>query len=334
MAPNAVGLSAFLAALKQGKSGVRFIEAHEELGLSSQIAAFPELDEDAMTAFKRRFQLKKLVSSGIGYACLAGVEAWEDAGLTVLPPDAPEPDWDAACIFGQGITGIESTNLGIKLMDAQQLRKVSSRTVQQSMSSGPSAYLGGMLGLGNQITGNSSACSTGTEALLMAYDRIQLGRAERVLAGGCDSDLKYIAGCFDVMRVLNRQHNDAPERASRPMSASAAGFVIGAGAGAFVVESLASAQNRGAHIYAEVLAAPSILAGSAGKALSPPPTTPASSVAYSTPSMPLKSPPTISTPSTATLLPLSSATQRKSEAGAQPWAGPAKISHSLIRQSP
>jgi 3-oxoacyl-(acyl-carrier-protein) synthase len=47
-------------------------------------------------------------------------------------------------------------------------------------NSGVSAYLGGKLGLGNQVTTNSSACTTGAESILMAYERIKSG-----LANGC-----------------------------------------------------------------------------------------------------------------------------------------------------
>jgi 3-oxoacyl-(acyl-carrier-protein) synthase len=110
-----------------------------------------------------------------------------------------------------------------------------------------------MLGLGNQVSSNSAACATGTEALLLAYERIASGKAERMLAGACNSHGPYAWGGFDSMRVLNRQSNDAPERASRPMSATAAGFVPGSGAGALLLESLESARRRGARIYAELL---------------------------------------------------------------------------------
>jgi 3-oxoacyl-(acyl-carrier-protein) synthase len=51
------------------------------------------------------------------------------------------------------------------------------------MNSGVSAYLGGKLGLGNQVTTNSSACTTGAESILMAYERIKSGLANRMLAG-------------------------------------------------------------------------------------------------------------------------------------------------------
>ena len=58
---------------------------------------------------------------------------------------------------------------------------------------------------------------------------------------------------FDAMRVMTYKHNDTPEKGSRPMSETASGFVPGSGAGALVLESLESALERGATIYAEVL---------------------------------------------------------------------------------
>jgi 3-oxoacyl-(acyl-carrier-protein) synthase len=74
-----------------------------------------------------------------------------------------------------------------------------------------------------------------------------------MLAGSCGDSGPYIWGGFDAMRILPTRYNDDPERASRPFSASASGFVPGSGAGALFLESLESAQKRGATIYAEVL---------------------------------------------------------------------------------
>jgi 3-oxoacyl-(acyl-carrier-protein) synthase len=74
-----------------------------------------------------------------------------------------------------------------------------------------------------------------------------------MLCGGCDSDGTYVWSGFDAMRVLNRKSNDTPEKGSRPMSATAAGFVPGGGAGALVLEDLETALARGARIYGEVL---------------------------------------------------------------------------------
>jgi 3-oxoacyl-(acyl-carrier-protein) synthase len=121
------------------------------------------------------------------------------------------------------------------------------------MNSGVSAYIGGKLGLGNQVTTNSSACTTGTESILMAYERIKSGQAKRIIAGSTSDSGPYIWGGFDAMRVCTFKHNDTPEKGSRPMSATASGFVPGSGAGALIIEDLETALNRGAKIYAEIL---------------------------------------------------------------------------------
>ncbi len=74
-----------------------------------------------------------------------------------------------------------------------------------------------------------------------------------MLCGGAEGASHYIWAGFDAMRVLARGFNDAPEKASRPLSASAAGFIPGAGAGVLMLESLDGARARGARIYAELL---------------------------------------------------------------------------------
>jgi 3-oxoacyl-(acyl-carrier-protein) synthase len=109
------------------------------------------------------------------------------------------------------------------------------------------------LAAGNQVTSNSSACSTGNEAIIEAAFRIRSGLAKRILAGGSEGASPYIWAGFDAMRVIARKYNDRPEAASRPMSASANGFVPGAGGAILVIEDLQTALNRGARIYAEIL---------------------------------------------------------------------------------
>jgi 3-oxoacyl-(acyl-carrier-protein) synthase len=128
-----------------------------------------------------------------------------------------------------------------------------SRIVEQVMNSGTSARIAGLLALGNQVTSNSSACSTGNEAVIEAAARIRNGLATRMLAGGSEGASPYIWAGFDAMRVMCRKFNDRPEEASRPMSATASGFVPGAGGALLLLEELESALKRGARIYAEVL---------------------------------------------------------------------------------
>src|SRR5690606_9305336 len=139
-------------------------------------------------------------------------------------------DYDSGTIFGTGTSGVDKFREAVYLLDDGQVKRLGSTVVVQTMASGVSAYLGGILGLGNQVTTNSSACTTGTEAILLGYERIQSGKAKRMLVGSCSDDGLYIWGGFDAMRVMTYKHNDTPQKGSRPLSASASGFVPGSGA--------------------------------------------------------------------------------------------------------
>ena len=250
-APNGVGLSNFEMALKKGISGIRFFPELEALNFTCQIGGKPQITEGLLGKYFTPLQLKGLNSSGIVYGVIAGIDAWKDAGMEVM--NGNSPDWDSGIIFGTGILGVDKFREAIHLIDEGKTRRLGSTSVVQTMASGISAYLGGILGCGNQVTTNSSACTTGTEALLMGFDRIRSGRAERMLVGSCGDHGPYVWGGFDAMRILPGKYNENPEEASRPMSESASGFVPGSGAGALVLEDLESALKRGASIYAEVL---------------------------------------------------------------------------------
>ncbi|MCD0467215.1 beta-ketoacyl synthase [Flavobacterium sp. ENC] len=250
-APNGVGIAAFTHALKNGISGIRHDAQLQELQFSCQIAGQPQISEELKAQYFTELELRGFNSSGILYGVIAGIGAWQNAGLPIEKNE--EPDWDNGTVFGSGTSGIDKFRESIYKIDDLQTRRLGSTVVAQTMNSGVSAYLGGKLGLGNQVTTNSSACSTGTEAILMAYDRIQSGQAKRILAGSTGDSGPYIWAGFDALRVCSSKYNDTPEDGSRPMSASAAGFVPGSGAGALVVEELDSALERGATIYAEIL---------------------------------------------------------------------------------
>ncbi|MBS7253622.1 beta-ketoacyl-[acyl-carrier-protein] synthase family protein [Flavobacterium branchiicola] len=248
-APNGVGIPAFTDAIKNGISGIRHDPQLEELQFSCQIAGQPQISEELKSRYFTELELRGFNSTGILYGVIAGMEAWENAGLSANE----SPDWESGVIFGAGTSGIDKFRESIYKIDEMQTRKLGSTVVAQTMNSGVSAYLGGKLGLGNQVTTNSSACTTGTEAILMAYDRIQSGQAKRVLAGSTSDSGPYIWAGFDALRVCSSKFNEKPEEGSRPMSATAAGFVPGSGAGALVIEELESALERGATIYAEIL---------------------------------------------------------------------------------
>ena len=251
VAPNGVGLNEFNKAIQEGTSGISFHQNLKDKGFSCCIGGIPEVSEEKKLEYLSALQLRGFNSTSILYGVMAGVDVWKDAGFTV--DNNSDLDYDSGLIFGTGTSGIEKFRESIYKIDDNNVRRLGSTSVVQTMASGISAYLGGILGLGNQVTTNSSACTTGTEALLLGFERIKNGQAKRMLVGSSSDSSLYTWGGFDAMRVMTYKHNETPEKGSRPMSKTASGFVPGSGAGALVLESLESALKRNATIYAEVL---------------------------------------------------------------------------------
>jgi 3-oxoacyl-(acyl-carrier-protein) synthase len=223
-----------------------------EHGFGSQVAGTPlGIDELAESYFEQEQLLA--MNSGHRLAAIAAIDAYTDAGFERPAADDDRVDWDTGTILGTGIGGMDTiAEKVVPFTNANKVRRLGSTAVEQVMSSGVSARLSGLLALGNQVTTNSSACSTGSEAISIGVERIRRGLAERMLCGGVEGESHYVWAGFDAMRVLCRKFNDTPEKASRPMSASAGGFVPAAGAGVLMLEGLKGARERGARIYAEV----------------------------------------------------------------------------------
>jgi len=252
-APNGHGLDDFEQALRKGKSGIRFVQELADLNFSCRIGGIPE-DFDAIR--KSYFDHEKLLSinDNIGYISVSAVDAWRDAGFALPDDDSIDVDWDTGAILGCGIGGMDTIATRVVPMVSEgKTRRMGSRIVEQVMNSGTSARVAGLLALGNQVTSNSAACSTGTEAIVDAMARIRNGLAKRMLAGGSEGASPYIWAGFDSMRVIARKFNDVPEKGSRPMSASANGFVPGAGGAVLLLEELETALERGARIYGEII---------------------------------------------------------------------------------
>lgn len=254
IAPNAHGLDDFEQALKEGRSGIRFYQELANLNFACQVAGVPQNIEALKQEYFTKESLRAMNSSMI-YASIAAIDCWKDAGF--FRPEMGSPvDWDTGAIIGTGIGGMDTIAESIvPTVNAGKVKRLGSTMVEQVMASAASANIGGLLGLGGQVTTNSSACSTGTEALAEAFFAIRAGRSKRMLAGGTEGSSLYIWAGFDAMRVLARGFNDRPNEASRPTSAQASGFVPGSGAGIVMLESLESAKARGTKIYAEILGA-------------------------------------------------------------------------------
>ncbi len=255
LAPNGNNLEAFTKALIERRSGIRFIEKLKELQFGCQIGGIPE-NVDAIC--RSLFTEEELLSmnEGLRFAVIAGLECWKNAKLPCFRSNKDQVFYDTGAIIGIGLCGADTlAETAIPMINAGKTRRMGSTIVENVMASGPSAKLCSFLGLGGQVTTNSSACVTGTEAIIEAYFKIKEARVNRMLAGGVESSSPYVWAGFDAMRVLSKNYNDDPEKGSRPLSATAGGFVPGSGSGILMLEELETALSRNAPIYAEILGA-------------------------------------------------------------------------------
>ncbi len=252
IAPNGHGLVEYEEALRNGKSGIRFVEKMKEANFACTVGGIPENWEKKGEEY---FSGDRLLAMNelLIYTGIAAIDAWKDAGLEVPDPASDHVFWDTGAILGIGQSDTDTIRNISNKIDAGKVRRLGSTTVEQTMTSAPTARVSELLALGGQATTVSSACTTGTDAILTAARMIMFGLADRMVAGGADTSSTINWGGFDAMKVLNKNFNDTPEKASRPMSATAAGFIPGSGAGILILEDLETAQKRGARIYAELL---------------------------------------------------------------------------------
>jgi 3-oxoacyl-(acyl-carrier-protein) synthase len=250
VSPNGMNIPDFLHAIKNGVSGIKFVPQYEELKFNCRVSGMPQFDRDELKNYITETSLYGLKSKGIAFGLKAALDAWMDAGNPII---SEETHWETGCVFGSSVADTDVIKNAITRVDAKESKKLGSRVVEQIMNSGVTAYIAGRLGLGNKVISNSSACATGSQAILMGYEYIKYGMAKRMVVGSSEYVDAYVFGAFDSMRVLSRKFNDQPERASRPMSMSADGFVPGSGAGALILEDLDFALARNATIYAEIL---------------------------------------------------------------------------------
>lgn len=253
VAPNAHGVHAFEDALRSGRSGISHHHELKTLNFECQIAGIPAIAESTYATYFRP-DYRRTTNSGIRFALIAALDCWKDAGFGMPDPRGNDVDYDTGVVIGTGVGGGDTflENVFPAVRDCQ-IRKLGSTIPERIMVSGAASKVADYLALGGHVWANSSACTTGTESLLAGFREIREGRALRVLAGSTEGANAACWAGFDSMRVLARGFNATPELASRPLSATAAGFVPAAGAGVVLLESLEHARGRGARIYAELL---------------------------------------------------------------------------------
>ena len=206
---------------------------------------------DPTTVMDRR-DLRK-VDIDTHYGFVSAVEAIADSGL-----DFEKENRDRiGVIFGEGIGGLGALEDEMRAY-AQNLEngpRFSPFLMTRMISDMTPGYISIRYGLKGPNYVTTSACASSTNALIDAFDQVRLGRADVIIAGGCEAAITQTGvGCFNAMHALSVR-NDEPQRASRPFSKSRDGFVIAEGAATLVLEEYEHAVARGAKIYAEVVGA-------------------------------------------------------------------------------
>jgi 3-oxoacyl-[acyl-carrier-protein] synthase II len=241
-----LGKETFWRALLAGQSGIKRIRSFDASLYACQIAGeiwdFPAEEFfpcGASARFSRASQLA-LVASQMGL---------EDAHLDCKCCASDR----VGTVIGTGLGGAEVyENQLRRLIETNNPRRVHPWSVPLIMANAPAAEIAIRYGLKGPNMTISTACSSGAHAIGYALDLIRSGRVDIMMAGGTEACIVpgVVAG-FNSLRALS-MHNNEPERASRPFDRTRDGFAIGEGAGVLILETLESAKQRDAHIYAEV----------------------------------------------------------------------------------
>lgn len=237
-------------ALVAGRSGIGHITTFDTSAYPYPIAGeLRDFDPGAHLDAKR---LRRTDRSTV-LAIAAARQAVADAGLDIPTITAADPG-AVGIVLGTGIGGAHLIVDNQEVLDAKGPRRVSPFLITSMLPDTATGLVAIELGAGGPNFAVTAACATGGAAVGEAARSIQRGDAQIMIAGGFEAPLRpvYYAG-FNAMRAL-AEHDD-PTRASRPFDAQRNGFVISEGAGVLILEDLEYAQERGAHIYGEWLAA-------------------------------------------------------------------------------
>ncbi len=233
-----------LKSLKEVKSGITYEKEYEELGMRSHVHGKPSINlEEAVDRKVLRF-----MGTGAAYNYVAMQEAIEHAGLD----QSLVSNVNTGLVMGSGGPSTYQLQQAFDIAREKSPKKIGPYMVTRTMSSTNSATLATPFEIKGVNYSISSACSTSLHCIGNAFDLIRHGQQEIVFAGGGEETHWTMSILFDAMGALSSKYNNTPEVASRAYDADRDGFVIAGGAGVIVVESLESAQKRGAKIYAEI----------------------------------------------------------------------------------
>ncbi len=244
-----IGLPAFRAGLRAGRSPVQRIDRFDPATFRSQVAAqvndFEPLDHMEP---KTARQLDRFSQFGLA----SGQMAMADAGF--VPGQGGAATAERTGIFlGSALGGIAYAEEQHERYLARGIRSVSPTLALAVFGGAAPANLGIALGVHGPILSTANSCASSTVAIGEALGAIRAGEIDAAIAGGAEVPLSPLAfGAFDIIRALSSR-NDDPAAAARPFDRDRDGFVMGEGAALLVLEAADVAEARGALPYAELL---------------------------------------------------------------------------------
>jgi 3-oxoacyl-[acyl-carrier-protein] synthase II len=241
-----IGTETNWSALLSGKSGIGRITRFDTSQFSTQIAG--EVRGFDPLQFIEKKDVKKM-DIFIQYAIAASQFAMDDAGLKVTPEIA-----DRVGVFiASGIGGFQTIEREHRALLEHGPRRISPFFIPSAIINLAAGQVSIRFGAKGPNSATCTACSASAHAIGDAFEIISRGDADVMLAGGSEAAITPMGvGGFGAMRALSTR-NDEPERASRPFDKNRDGFIIGEGSGVVVLETLESARERGATIYAELV---------------------------------------------------------------------------------
>ena len=231
-------------ALLAGESGVTTLEHDwvEKYHLPVTFAGQAKVKAEEVL---ERQEFKRLDPSA-QLALISAREAWADAGAPDVAAERILVD------YATGIGGLWTLLDGWDTLREKGPRRVLPMTIPMLMPNAAAAAVSMALGGKGGARTVVSACASGTESIANAYEHLQLGLADVVVAGGTEAVIHPLPiAAFAAMQALSKR-NDDPARASRPYDVDRDGFVLGEGAATIILETKEHAEARGAKIYAEL----------------------------------------------------------------------------------
>jgi len=249
---NSVGNSVkeSFSVIVKGVCGIDKISLFDSTNFSVQIAGeVKNFDSTAILGKKEAKKADRFIQLGIH----AAKEAMEDAKIVINNKVDDSISEHFGIAAASGIGGLANIEKNSILCGSRGPSKISPFFIPSALVN----MLGGFISIQHNLKGPNlsavTACAAGTHAICDAYKTIALGGASRMLVVGAESAICGAGvGGFASMKALSTR-NDDPKTASRPFDKNRDGFVMGEGAGALVLETLQSAKERGAKIYAEIL---------------------------------------------------------------------------------